>query len=244
MLRHGLHQGVGLVRPPPGKALLGPAARRRPGLDMARAGLGREHGAAAHHGHGVAAAADQHGPDAPRLGRQGGEPGDGVAAASGPAVHRPRRLQQRHGAVRGTQLQAGVELLLGQRAVARGEALHPARQPGAGDERHTGLGGCHGAGLRCEVGVSGRAGTRSSLSMWMISLAQDGTAAALSRTTATPTESGGGPQRLHRAARSPSGCGRGRSMTWWASSTSSARARRCASSPPAPTPPAPPAPVH
>ena len=66
---------------------------------------------------------------------------DGVAAAPGPAVRRPRRLQQGHGPVRGTQLQPAVELLLGERAVARGEALHPARQPGAGDKRHTGTRG-------------------------------------------------------------------------------------------------------
>ena len=71
-------------------------------------------------------------------------------AAPGTAVRRPRRLQQGHRPVRGTQLQPAVELLLDQPAVARREALHPPRQPRAGDERHTGVGGCHGAGLRYE----------------------------------------------------------------------------------------------
>ncbi|CAH0327008.1 hypothetical protein SRABI128_05702 [Microbacterium sp. Bi128] len=113
-------------------------------------GLRREHGAAAHHRHRVTAAADQYRPDAPRLGRQGSEAGDGVAAAPRTAVRRPRRPEQSHGPVGGAQLQTVVELILHQCAVARGEAVHPARQPVAGDEGYTGVGGCHGAGLRYE----------------------------------------------------------------------------------------------
>ena len=156
MVRHGLHQGIGLVRPPPGKTLLGPAARCRPGLDMPGSRLGREDSAAADHGHRVAAPADQYSADAPRLGCQGREPGHGAAAAPGTPVHRPRRLKQGRGPVGGTQLQPAVELLLDELAVARGETLHPALQPGTGDERHTGFGGCHGADLRCGgVGAGG-----------------------------------------------------------------------------------------
>ena len=45
----------------------------------------------------------------------------------------------------------GVGLLFRECAVARGEAVHPARQPGAGDKGHTGLGAGHGRLFRCGV---------------------------------------------------------------------------------------------
>lgn len=123
---------------------------------MACAGFRGEHGTAADHRHGVAAPANQDGADAAGLGRQGREPGDGVAAAPGAPVRRPWWLKQRHCPVRGTQLQPAVELLLGQAAVACRETLHPARQTVTGDERHAGFGACHGAGLHCEgVGAGG-----------------------------------------------------------------------------------------
>ncbi len=88
VLGDGLHEGIGLVGAPPGKTLLGPAAGSRPRLDVARAGLGRQHGAGADHSHRISAAADQDGADAPGLPGQGGQPGEGVLAAA--RAGRPR----------------------------------------------------------------------------------------------------------------------------------------------------------